>query len=102
MGLCVEKSNKDILDIRDAILDTKEHKSSTPLAEKFNKLDMNIVERDFDQLLGWERGIHEEYKVYGDDMYKVGRLQFLESLLDKYPMNSDNLMKLIDWVKTNY
>ena len=32
MSLCENKSNKDILDIRDAILDTKTHKSSTPLA----------------------------------------------------------------------
>jgi hypothetical protein len=62
---------------------------------------MNIVERDFDQLLEWESGIREEYKAYGD-MYKMGRLQFLESLLDKYPHNTDNLLKLIDWVKTNY
>ena len=83
------------------ILDTKTHESTTPLSEEFNQLDMNIVERDFDQLLEWESGIGEEYKAYGE-MYKMGRLQFLESLLDKYPHNTENLLKLIDWVKTNY
>lgn len=101
-SLCLNKKDKDILDIKEAILDTKTHASSTPLSESFNKYDMNIVERDFDQLLDWETGIHEEYSVYGNDAYKAGRLKFLESLLDKYPTNSDNLMKLIDWVKNNY
>jgi hypothetical protein len=62
---------------------------------------MNIVERDFDQLLEWENGISEEYKGYGD-LYKEGRLKFLESLLDKYPNNTENLLKLVDWVKNNY
>jgi hypothetical protein len=62
---------------------------------------MNIVERDFNQLLEWEKGIMEEYKAYGET-YKEGRLKFLESLLDKYPNNTENLLKLVDWVKTNY
>jgi len=62
---------------------------------------MSIVESDFDKLLEWEIGINEEYKVYGAE-YKIGRLQFLEGLLDKYTHNTENLLKLIDWVKTNY
>jgi len=102
MNLCEDKSNKDILEIRDAILDTKTHASQTPLAETFNKFDMNVIERDFESLLKWEVGIHEEYKSYGNEAYKAGRLHFLESLLDKYPNNTENLLRLIDWVKTNY
>jgi predicted metal-dependent HD superfamily phosphohydrolase len=98
---CCQEKNQDILDIKQMILDTKTHEATTPLSEKFNVLDMNIVERDFNQLLEWEKGIREEYKSYGD-MYKMGRIQFLESLLDKYPNNTENLLKLIDWVKTNY
>ena len=95
---CCQEKNQDILDIKQMILDTKTHESTTPLSEEFNQLDMNIVERDFDQLLEWESGIGEEYKAYGE-MYKMGRLQFLESLLDKYPHNTDNLLKLINVVK---
>jgi predicted metal-dependent HD superfamily phosphohydrolase len=98
MNSCQEK-NKDIIDIKQMILDTKTHEATTTLSEKFNQLDMNIVERDFDQLLEWENGIREEYKAYGDK-YKLGRLQFLESLLDKYPHNTENLLKLINYVKT--
>ena len=101
INCCQEKNNPDILDIKQMILDTKTHEATTPLSEKFNQMDMSIVERDFNQLLEWEKGIREEYKAYGD-MYKMGRLQFLESLLDKYPHNTENLLKLIEYVKTNY
>ncbi len=97
----VDKSNSDVLEVKQIILDTKTHQATTNLSESFNHYDMSIVERDFDQLLEWEMGIKEEYKDYGDS-YKEGRLKFLESLLDKYPNNTGNLLKLIDWVKTNY
>lgn len=100
---CCQEKNQDILDIKQMILDTKTHESTTALSEKFNKFDMNIVERDFSQLLEWEEGISSEYVPnYGIDNYKKGRINFLESLLDKYPHNTDNLLKLIEWVKTNY
>ena len=98
---CCGDKNSDIQEIKQMILDTKTHESTTPLSESFNHYDMNIVERDFDQLLEWEHGIREEYKAYGES-YKEGRLKFLESILDKYPHNTENLLKLVDWVKTNY
>ena len=98
---CQDKSNPDVLEVKQMILDTKTHESTTNLSESFNHYDMSIVERDFEQLLEWENGIAEEYKAYGEQ-YKEGRLKFLESLLDKYPHNTENLIKLLDWVKTNY
>lgn len=98
---CLDK-NSDILDIDRMILDTKTHKSNNKLSESFNYYDMNIVERDFNSLLKWEEGIHYEFSIYDNETYKNGRLQFLESLLDKYPNNTENLLKLVDWVKNNY
>jgi predicted metal-dependent HD superfamily phosphohydrolase len=98
---CQDKSNPDVLEVKQIILDTKTHESTTNLSESFNHYDMSIVERDFDQLLEWENGIAEEYKAYGEQ-YKEGRLKFLESLLDKYPHNTENLIKLVNWIKTNY
>ena len=98
----VDKSNEDILEIKQMILDTNTHQANTLLSESFNYYDMSVVERDFDQLLEWETGIHEEYKGYGNEAYKNGRLKFLESLLDKYPNNTENLLKLVEWVKENY
>lgn len=101
MECVVDKSNEDILEVRQMILDTKTHNSTTNLSESFNNYDMNIVERDFDQLLDWEKGISEEFSVYPKEQYKEGRLKFLESLLDRYPNNTENLLQLIDYVKSN-
>jgi len=101
LSCCEDKNNPDILEVHQIILDTKTHESSTPLSENFSKYDMSIVERKYEDLLEWENGIHEEYESYGE-MYKPARLKFLESVLDKYPQNTDNLLKLIDYVKTNY
>lgn len=101
LNCCTEKDNTDILDIKQMILDTKTHDSKSELSELFNHFDMKVVESDYEKLLEWERGIHSEFQAYGD-LYKQGRLHFLESLLDKYPNNTDNLLKLIDYVKINY
>jgi predicted metal-dependent HD superfamily phosphohydrolase len=101
MECVVDKNNSDILDVKQMILDTKTHNSTTKLSESFNNYDMNIVERDFEQLVEWEKGISEEYSVYPKEQYKEGRVKFLESLLDKYTHNIENLIKLIDWVKNN-
>ena len=98
---CLDKSNLDIKEIKQAILDTKRHHSTTKLSESFNKLDMSIVEKNFDELLEWENGISEEYKFAGKN-YKPSRIKFLESVLDKYPHNTENLIKLIDWIRVNY
>jgi pantetheine-phosphate adenylyltransferase len=101
MECVVDKSNEDILEVRQMILDTKTHNSTTNLSESFNNYDMNIVERDLDQLLDWEKGISEEFSVYPKEQYKEGRINFLESLLDKYPNNTENLLQLIEHVKSN-
>jgi predicted metal-dependent HD superfamily phosphohydrolase len=98
---CLDKTNSDVLEVKQMILDTKTHEATTNLSESFNHYDMSIVERDFDQLLEWERGISEEYSGYGKEVYKNGRLKFLESLMDNYPNNTENLLKLIEWVKNN-
>jgi predicted metal-dependent HD superfamily phosphohydrolase len=95
---CCQDKNKDIFDIKQMILDTKTHSETTPLSKEFNQLDMNIVERDLNELLEWERGIKFEYSFYPKVQYKEARLKFLESLLDKYPNNIGNLLKLIDYV----
>lgn len=103
INCCSEKNNSDLLEIKQMILDTKTHESKTELSELFNYFDMSVVRSDYDHLLEWEKGIGEEFvPVYGNENYKAGRIQFLESLLDKYPTNSDNLSKLIDWVKKSY
>jgi predicted metal-dependent HD superfamily phosphohydrolase len=100
LNLCTEKKDIHILDIKQAILDTATHTGDNYLSERFNKYDMNIVERDFDSLLEWEKGIWFEYSnVCDKKAYKEGRTKFLESIVDKYPLNSANLSKLVEMVK---
>lgn len=100
---CVDKSNPDILKIKQMIIDTKSHRpSSSRLSNIFISFDMNIVERKYEDLLEWENLISQEYSVYDKKDYKEGRIKFLESLLDKHIDNTDNLIKLIYWVKNNY
>jgi len=94
----VKEVTEDIKKVYQSIIDTKTHKSSNELSEIFNKMDMNIVTRNFDELLKWEQGIRKEYSVFSDEDYKKGRIKFLTSLLNDYPENKENLMKLIDYV----
>ena len=97
INLCEDKESGDILQVKFAILDTKEHSNSTKISEIFNKYDMSVCEGNYDELLKWEEGIKAEYvPFFGEEAYKFGRIGFLESLLDRYPQNSENLLKLIE------
>lgn len=102
ISLCKHPDNPNIHDIKQAILDTKHHQSKQPFSKLFNQLDMDIVTRPFEELLEWEKGCYEEYKVYGETLYKHGRLEFLKTLPKQYPQNKENLKQLIEWVKKHY
>lgn len=94
----------DIWKIHQMILDTKEHMVSEFddfLSEQFISYDMNITTRDIDSLIEWERGIREEYSMYSDEIYKMGRLKFLNSLIDNHN-NSVVLKELIEYVENEY
>jgi pantetheine-phosphate adenylyltransferase len=99
---CSEQYNVDLVEVKQMILDTKNHIPSTPLSRRFIDYDMNICERNYDELLEWEEGIREEYSMFADGEYKSGRIKFLESILDNYTSNMDNLLDLINFVKSNY
>lgn len=102
ISMCLNKENSDIQDIKNAILDTKSHESKLPLSILFNNYDMSITDGNFDKLLKWEEGIYNEYKIFGNKDYKIGRLEFLNSLLNKKIDNSDNILKLIKYVEEKY
>lgn len=103
MKCCIDKENPDILEIKQIILDTKEQKPTTKLSEVFSKFDMSVVEGDFNHLVQWEDAVYREYsRVIDKGTYREGRIKYLESILDKYINNTDNLLKLIDYVKTTY
>jgi pantetheine-phosphate adenylyltransferase len=99
---CQDKEDIDLLEVKQMILDTKTHEAQTELSQLFIEFDMKVVNSDYEKLLEWEKGIKDEFEpIYGEENYKFGRLKFLESLLDKYPQNTDNLLKLIDYVKNS-
>lgn len=100
--LCSEKHDIDVVEIKQMILDTKNHVASTPLSSKFIKYDLSVCEKKVEDLLEWERSIREEYISVNESIYKQERLKFLESMVDRFPNNMDNLLDLINWVKTNY
>jgi pantetheine-phosphate adenylyltransferase len=98
---CVKnKYNKDILDIKQAILDTKSNTSNNELSEDFISYDMDILNRPLNDLIQWEKSIRSEYGIYPDKKYKKGRLSFLNSIMKEY--KNPDLLKLINWVSKNY
>lgn len=102
LSVCGEKDAQPVREIYDAIIATKTHEPVNGIAAVFNRYDMSIVEGSLDELLRWEEGIYQEYKVFGKDVYQKGRLQFLSSLPEKYPANAVNLVLLIEVVKKKY
>jgi predicted metal-dependent HD superfamily phosphohydrolase len=97
----VKEKTEDIQKVYQSIVDTKHHKSSNKLSEIFNKMDMDIVTRDFDELIKWENGIRKEYSIFSDKDYKKGRIEFLKTLINDYPENKENILKLIEYVSNN-
>lgn len=102
MGLCREKFDIDVVEIKQIILDTKDNIGSTPLSVKFQEYDMKIFEENLENLLVWESNIRKEYNIYSNEQYKKTRILFLESVMDKYPNNMDNILDLINFVSSNY
>jgi len=102
MSLVNEKFDIDIVEIKQMILDTKNHIPSTPLSEKFINYDMKICERNIEELTGWEDSIREEFSMFGNEEYKEGRIIFLEKIINRFPSNMDNILDLMNYVKTKY
>lgn len=98
----ISEINSDTDEIYQAIIDTKSHHATTFVSKIFCKLDMSVIEGNFNELLDWEKGIWGEYQVFGKEAYKAGRLKFLNTLPAEYPNNAENLNKLIKWVEENY
>lgn len=98
-SVSIDKKNERIKEVANIILSTKDG-VGTGLAETFNRMDRDILNRDYDQLLEYEQGVHKEFAFAGEN-YVPYRVAFLEKLLDSYPLNSANLMRLIEHVKGN-
>lgn len=91
--LCLDKNNTDVLAIKEAILGD----SNSRIGELFNKLGQNIFEKDFASLVNWENSLYQERM--SDPNYKSKRLSYLREQVEKYPLNSYNILKLIEKVE---
>ena len=99
---CSQNHCLDIMDVRRAILDTKNHDSDNRLSKIFNNFDIKIVEREYNSLLKWEEGIYNEFKDCGNTVYAPARIEFLKKMVISYPANSSNLNQLIAFVEHKY
>ena len=99
---CNEQYNVDLVEVKQMILDTKTKNPCTPLSRKFLDYDLSVCESDFEQLLTWENNLREEYSFLSNEEYKKVRLSFVESVIDRYTENMDNLLDLMNWIKSTY
>ena len=99
-GLCIDRNREDIRKVSEIILSTKTGEGEG-LCERFNQIDRDILNRPFEQLLEYEQGVHKEFSFAGD-AYVPHRVAFLEKMLDQYPLNSGNILRLIEHVKSAY
>jgi phosphopantetheine adenylyltransferase/predicted metal-dependent HD superfamily phosphohydrolase len=83
------------------ILDTKKHIPTLPLSDAFCSYDMSDLYSE-ENLADTEYQIFKEYQCYPVELYKAGRIDFLEKQLienNKLTDRCDTLKKRIDWVK---
>jgi predicted metal-dependent HD superfamily phosphohydrolase len=102
MYFLIERSKNinKVKEIAKIILETIDHKATSPLSRIFLEMDMDIVKRNYDELLAWEEGITFEYNFMSKETYKRERIKFLEKTLANYPTNAENLLRLIEYVQS--
>ncbi|MBA3665982.1 MAG: adenylyltransferase/cytidyltransferase family protein [Bacteroidetes bacterium] len=80
--------------VKQYILDTKSHKSSSKKSERLIKADLNILEQSFDKLLDYENKIFKEFQFADYKIYQPERIKVLEKLNTGGKLNS-----LIEYVR---
>ncbi len=87
-------SEKQKTDIKQFILDTKTHKTSSEKSQLLINADLNILDQPFAKLMEYERQIFKEYQFVDYKIYKPKRLEVLEQL-----NKNGRLNLLIEYVK---
>jgi len=92
------RKEEDIKQIKEIILNTKNHDSKEGLSKKFNKLDSWILDSQFIEMLDWENKIYKEFKWAGWKKYKKARIEFLLRSIKDHTHNVINIKNLIDYI----
>lgn len=88
-------SDKAIAEVEGMILDTIEHKPTTPASELLQQADLAILNQPLHRLIAYEKGIYKEYQFVPYAAYKEARIRVLQNL------NTDGrLDALLDYVNT--
>jgi len=96
----IPDSHPHFSQIRDIILDTKNHRPRTELSARFCDADMRIItDSSLSELLAWDKKIFLEFQQWDYDIYRERRLDFLEKIKKQYPTNTVNLSALQDIVR---
>lgn len=100
---CAKNNTKisEIEQVTSIIKETVNHISSTKLSQIFCDFDLRgLKEGDFYNMLIGEKKIFLEYQKYDYSIYKKGRIDFLESFLEKnININGANIKALIDYIR---
>jgi pantetheine-phosphate adenylyltransferase len=97
---CTKNRLEEMQIVASVIRDTKNHTPSSKLSEIFCDFDLRgLKEGDFLSLLENEKKIFLEFQKYDYSDYKKGRIDFLQSFLEKHTVNTVNILALIDYVK---
>lgn len=70
----------DNVSIKNAILDTKTHKSTSELSKRLCNLDLEVLYGTMDEFIEFENKICKEYQFVDYNIYKEKRIEVLNSL----------------------
>lgn len=85
-------------EIWQAIMDTKTHDPKSELSEVFCALDMYVISHySFEKLLKYEHQIYKEYQFVPYNIYKLARIEILQTLNQKYQRKEIEM--LIEYIK---
>jgi pantetheine-phosphate adenylyltransferase len=80
--------------IRTNILDTKDHKASSPRSQKFIDADLNILNQPLGKQIEHEKKIFKEFQFVSYNIYKPERIKILQKINKEKKLDG-----LIDYVK---
>ena len=88
-----------LINIADAIMETKTHIATTVISSMFCAIDMYVITHyPFSELMKYEHRVFKEYQMFDYSKYLPARINLLCELNERY--NNPDIEKLIDYVST--
>jgi pantetheine-phosphate adenylyltransferase len=84
-----------IVEIKQIILDTQNHRATTKLSGMFCEMDMSVLKRPFAGLIAYEEQVFKEFQFYDYKSYKAGRIDFLTKVQNELGIDLQNLVTYV-------